>query len=53
MFEPEKSRFYLIIFDQFYLNCSGMCNVHYHKRDTGEKMNYSFNIVAAVTYRTD
>ena len=41
MFESEKSWFYLTIYDQFYLNCSGVCNNQDYIREKGGNMNYS------------
>ena len=53
MFQSVKSRYYLTIYDQFYLNCSGVCKVHYYISDSGGKMNYRFNIIAAGSYTID
>ena len=37
IFESGKSDYYLRTYDQFYLNCLGVCNVHYYRRDIGGK----------------
>ena len=50
MFKSGKNRYYQTIYDQFHLNCSGMCNLHYYIRDSGG-MNYRFKITGEVTYR--
>ena len=53
MFESGKCWYYLTVHDKFYLNCSGVCDVYYYTRDSGGKVNYRLNIIAAVTYRVD
>ena len=50
MLKSGKNRYYQTICDQFHLNCSGMCNLYYCIRDSGE-MNYRFKITSEVTYR--
>ena len=35
MFESGKSQYYQTIYDQFYLNRSGVCNVHCYIRESG------------------
>ena len=50
MFETEKSAL-PNNFDQFHLNCSGECNVHYHKTESRGISKLQIQIIAAITYR--